>query len=58
MSETYRILCCGDNHGDAESLRRVVEDTAGEEFDYAVHTGDLTNLFFDGYPTAQEQLQR
>lgn len=54
----HRFLCLGDNHGDAESLRRVVEDTADESFDYVVHTGDFTNMFFDGYPSAQESLDK
>lgn len=58
MSESYRFLCFGDNHGDAESLQQVVEDTADEKFDFVVHTGDLTNLFFDGYPTDRSNLQK
>ncbi|MFW5911441.1 MAG: metallophosphoesterase [Halolamina sp.] len=57
MAETFRLLCFGDNHGNAESLRRVVEDTAGETFDHVVHTGDLTNLFFDGEQAATAQIE-
>jgi 3',5'-cyclic AMP phosphodiesterase CpdA len=56
MCETYRFLALGDNHGDAESLRRVVEEVRGESFDYVVHTGDLTNLYFDGYAESEKQL--
>jgi predicted phosphodiesterase len=37
-----RFLVMGDNHGDTESLRRVLEDTAGESVDYVVHVGDFT----------------
>jgi predicted phosphodiesterase len=37
-----RFLVMGDNHGDTESLRRVLDDTAGEGFDYVVHVGDFT----------------
>jgi len=46
---TQRILVMGDNHGDAESLRRVVNETAGETFDFITHVGDLT----DGRDTAE-----
>jgi len=31
--ETLRLLCMGDNHGDVDSLERVVDGTEGEEFD-------------------------
>lgn len=35
----------GDNHGDVESLRRVLDDVADERVDYAVHVGDFTNAW-------------
>jgi len=56
MGQTVRILALGDNHGDSESLEQVVNEIDDESFDYVVHTGDFTNLFFDGYSKAQEQL--
>ncbi|QKY19054.1 metallophosphoesterase family protein [Halolamina sp. CBA1230] len=40
-----RLLVMGDNHGDVESLRRVLADVEGESFDYAVHVGDFTNAW-------------
>lgn len=40
-----RLLVMGDNHGDVESLRRVLADAEGESFDYAVHVGDFTNAW-------------
>lgn len=40
-----RFLVLGDNHGNTESLRRVLDDAAGESFDYAVHVGDLTDAW-------------
>ncbi|MFB6072260.1 MAG: hypothetical protein ABEJ88_04750, partial [Halobacterium sp.] len=40
MADRYLVM--GDNHGDAESLRRVLADARGEHFDYAVHVGDFT----------------
>lgn len=52
-----RILALGDNHGDTESLHRIVEDTADEEFDYIVHTGDVTNTYKTDLQTGVEQLQ-
>lgn len=42
-----RFLVVGDNHGDTESLRRVLDDTAGETFDYAIHVGDFTRALRD-----------
>lgn len=63
--DTYSLLCFGDNHGNAESLRRVVAETEGEQFDAIVHTGDLTNSWFEGaeegqarLATVEEQLER
>jgi predicted phosphodiesterase len=37
----------GDNHGDTESLERVLDDTAGEAFDFVVHVGDFTRAMRD-----------
>jgi predicted phosphodiesterase len=42
---TDRYLVCGDNHGDTESLRRVVDDAADEQFDYVLHVGDFTRAW-------------
>jgi predicted phosphodiesterase len=42
---TYRFLVMGDNHGDVESLRRVLEDVGDETFDYVVHVGDFTKAW-------------
>lgn len=36
-----RILVMGDNHGNVESLRRVVRETEGEQFDFIIHVGDI-----------------
>lgn len=38
-----RILACGDNHGDTESLEKLIDETRGEGFDFIIHTGDITN---------------
>lgn len=35
----------GDNHGDTESLRAVLDDVADERVDYAVHVGDFTDAW-------------
>jgi hypothetical protein len=35
----------GDNHGDVESLRRVLDDAENERFDLAVHVGDFTRAW-------------
>lgn len=40
-----RLLVMGDNHGDAESLRRVLADVEDESFDLAIHVGDFTNAW-------------
>lgn len=53
-----RILAFGDNHGDMESLSRIVEETAGEEFDYIIHTGDITNTYKTNLQTGVEQLKK
>ena len=54
--ETLRFLCMGDNHGDVDSLERVVDETDGEEFDFVIHVGDITNAWFDGVDEGREQL--
>lgn len=41
----HRLLVMGDNHGDAESLRSVLDDVADERVDYVVHVGDFTNAW-------------
>ena len=55
--ETLRLLCMGDNHGDVTSLERVVDETNGEEFDFVIHVGDITNAWFDGVDEGREQLE-
>lgn len=52
-----RFLVFGDNHGDSESVRRVLADTEGERFDFAVHVGDFTDRRHDGPEAAAEQLR-
>lgn len=52
-----RFLVMGDNHGDTESLRRVIADIGNETFDYAVHVGDLTNAVRADREVAAEQLR-
>ena len=52
-----RILACGDNHGDTESLEKVVEQTRGEEFDFVLHTGDVTNAWKTNLQTGIDQLR-
>lgn len=52
-----RILALGDNHGDTESLEKVVDQTQGEEFDFIIHTGDITNAFKTDLQTGVEQLR-
>lgn len=55
MSERYLVM--GDNHGDTESLHRVLDDTAGESFDYAVHVGDFTRAMRHDRDRGVEQLR-
>lgn len=55
MSDRY--IAFGDHHGDTESLERLLADTAGERFDYAVHVGDLTDAARQGTAVAAEQLR-
>lgn len=52
-----RILACGDNHGDTESLEKLVEATEGEEFDFIIHTGDITNAWKTDLETGVDQLR-
>jgi len=54
--ETLRLLCMGDNHANVDSLERVVDGTEGEEFDFVIHVGDITNAWFDGTDEGREQL--
>lgn len=54
---SQRFLVMGDNHGNSESLRRVVDETEDEEFDFVVHVGDLTNTYFDGLQSGVGQLE-
>lgn len=54
-----RLLVLGDNHGDTESLRRVLEDTTDESFDYVVHVGDFTRAMrHDDPDLGAEQLRK
>lgn len=53
----HRILACGDNHGDTESLAKLVEKTEGEEFDFIIHTGDITNVHKTNLETGVDQLK-
>jgi len=47
----------GDNHGNTSSLERIVSDTEGEEFDFIVHVGDITNACIDGMDEGEAQLE-
>lgn len=40
-----RFLVLGDNHGETESLRRVLADSEDESLDYVVHVGDFTRAW-------------
>lgn len=53
----YRILACGDNHGDTESLEKLVEQTEDEDFDFIIHTGDITNAYKTDLETGVDQLR-
>lgn len=55
MSERWLVL--GDHHGDAEALERVLADTEGERFDYAVHVGDFTRAMRHDEALGVEQLR-
>lgn len=52
---SQRFLVMGDNHGDVESLRRVIADTEGETFDFAVHVGDFTRAWRERRQTGDER---
>jgi len=54
---TRRILVMGDNHGDAESLERVLDDIEDESLDFAVHVGDLTRSWRHDRDLGLEQLR-
>jgi hypothetical protein len=54
---SQRFLVMGDNHGDTESLQRLLDDVDGESFDFAVHVGDLTDAMRQGRDVAAEQLR-
>lgn len=54
---SIRLLCLGDNHGNTSSLERIVSDTEGEEFDFIVHVGDITNACIDGMDEGEAQLE-
>lgn len=53
-----RILAMGDNHGNADTIERVLNETQGEEYDYVIHTGDLTNACIDGMDEGSAQLEQ
>ena len=55
MSERWLVL--GDHHGDAEALERVLDDTAGETFEYAIHVGDFTRSMRHDEALGVEQLR-
>jgi len=55
--DSTRLLCMGDNHGNTSSLERVVRDTEGEEFDYIIHVGDITNACIDSMDEGEKQLE-
>lgn len=42
---TPRLLVMGDNHGDTESIRAVLDDVSDASIDYVVHVGDFTNAW-------------
>lgn len=52
-----RILVFGDNHGDTESLEKLVEATDGKIFDFIIHTGDITNAYKTDLETGVDQLR-
>lgn len=53
---TRRFLVMGDNHGDVESLHRVLEDVGDETFDYVVHVGDFTKAWRTAKQNNNEQV--
>jgi len=52
-----RILVRGDNYGDTESLGKLVEAAEGEEFNFIIHTGDITNTYKTDLETSVDQLR-
>jgi predicted phosphodiesterase len=52
-----RILVRGDNHGDTESLGKLVEAAEGEEFNFIIHAGDITNTYKTDLKTGVDQLR-
>lgn len=54
---SLRLLCMGDNHGQADSLRTVVDEIEDEEFDFIIHVGDITNTCLDGMDAGEKQLK-
>lgn len=54
---SQRILVMGDNHGNTQSLERVIADTQGERFDYIIHVGDFTNAHNDGKEAGVKRLR-
>lgn len=54
---SQRFLVMGDNHGDTESLRRVLDDVRDERLDFAVHVGDFTRAWRHTRDLGVEQLR-
>jgi predicted phosphodiesterase len=52
-----RILVRGDNHGDTESLGKLVEAAEGEEFNFIIHAGGITNTYKTDLKTGVDQLR-
>lgn len=52
-----RILACGDNHGNTESLEKLVKQTRDMEFEFIIHTGDITNAWKRDLNTGVKQLR-
>ena len=52
-----RILVRGDNHGDTESLGKLVEAAEGEEFNSIIHTSDITNTYKTDLETGVDRLR-
>lgn len=53
----YRILALGDNHGNVGSLKQVLKQTEGDQFDFIIHTGDITNTYKTDFETGVERLK-
>jgi len=52
-----RFLAFSDVHGNAEAVSRLVSETEGEDFDFAVFGGDFTSAWFDGSAEGERQMQ-